>query len=443
MHARSKRSFGIRDLLRKLRAKRTTGRALAGTTAAGVTVQLTLIVTGVIVARALGPEGRGHFALLTLIAALLWQLAPMGLPAALIYSVARLPGRATDTLRQLRKPILIRLLLGVAVAALLLAILTRGRPGSVQAGGLIVLLAVPGWISHQIALGVLQGLRRFAPFNILRIAPNTIFAVAATVLLVSGAASFVRITLAWGASRTVLAPVSLLIAWRAARAAEDPGSGPAPETSWLLRYGRRAMWGTSSPVETYRLDQAVVALFLPPAALGFYVVALAFTSLPRFLAESVGMVASPIVADSNTRGQAHHIMWRFFFVAIPFYMPLIAALWIVAPTLVNVFFGAEFESAASLTRLLLTATAIYCARRVLTDGARAAGLPGLGSLAEITGLLSSLPLFAILVPRWGNSGVAAALIGSSIIALVTLLIGLFRPSSQHEGASSGWLERTP
>ena len=45
----------------------------------------------------------------------------------------------------------------------------------------------------------------------------------------------------------------------------------------------------------------VIGLFLAPAALGLYVVAQAFTNLPRFISESVGAVAYPNIAASADR----------------------------------------------------------------------------------------------------------------------------------------------
>ncbi len=69
----------------------------------------------------------------------------------------------------------------------------------------------------------------------------------------------------------------------------------------MLSFGVRGMLGASSPIEYYRLDQAVVGLFLAPVALGIYTVALAFTNLPRFVSTSVGMVAYPHVAAEQDR----------------------------------------------------------------------------------------------------------------------------------------------
>ena len=79
---------------------------------------------------------------------------------------------------------------------------------------------------------------------------------------------------------------------------------------------------------------------------------------------------------------------------------------------------------------------------MLTDAARGAGYPGLGSVAEIVSLVSVIPLFAAFVPPWGTRGVAYALIGSSAIALGVLLVGLLRPGARRVAPSAGWFEAT-
>ena len=77
------------------------------------------------------------------------------------------------------------------------------------------------------------------------------------------------------------------------------------------------MFGGSPPVETYRVDQSVVALFLAPTALGYYVAALAFTNLPRFVAQSFAIVANPAIARQPTHEAATRSMWRFFWISLP------------------------------------------------------------------------------------------------------------------------------
>ena len=429
----------IRLLMRRVRLRRRLLSPLTGTVLTGIGIQVTLVVTGVVVARALGPENRGHFALLILVAAILWNLGPFGVPAALTYTLARTPGRAVDIIARLTKTAVIQTILAAGAAALLLIALTDSRPGYVQTGALITVLAVPAVIVQAYGLSVLSGLRRFTPFNFYRIAPNAAFAVTATALLLMNRAGFIELAVAWGLSRMVLAPFTLRSARRYAKASQT-GAGEIPSKAWMLRFGRRAFLGTGSLVDTYRIDQSAVALFLSPAALGLYVVALAFTNLPRFIANSVTAVASPTVASEETREHARRRMWRFFWIAIPLYLPVVAGLWLFVPQLTTFFFGDEFAESAPITRLLLIATAIYCARRVLAGGARGAGYPGLGSIAEAVALVSALPLFAVFAPLWGINGVAYGLIASSALAFCALLAGLLRPSARRATAGSSWFE---
>jgi stage V sporulation protein B len=434
-----RKALNIRAVRHMLVSRRRVMQALIGTVSAGILMQATLVVTGIIVARALGPEDRGHFALLTLVVTIFGVLGPLGIPIGLNYSIARVPNRAADVIRRLRRPAVVRGIGATVLAAVLLHVLTRGRPDYVQAGALVVIVTVPATIVFMFSLNALAGLQRFAPFNFYRVAPNATFALVAPALLLTGKAGFIEIALAWTITFTVFAPLILRSAWRHAETAQT-GEGEIPSTSWMSRFGMRGFFATESSVESYRVDQAVVALFLSPVALGLYVVALAFTNLPRFIAQAVGQVAAPTVASRGTRDQARRTTWRFFWFAVPIYLPVIVGLWLLAPQLTLFFFGQEFADAAPLIRLLLIATALYCARRVLTDGARGAGYPGLGTIAEIVALVSVLPLFAAFVPLWETRGVAYALIGSSAIALSVMVVGLLRPSARHAQAGASWFE---
>jgi O-antigen/teichoic acid export membrane protein len=391
-------------------------------------------------ARALGPQDRGYLALLTLVSAIAWNLGPLGIPLALNYAVARVPTRALDLMCQLRRPAVVRGIAATAASAVVLLILTVDEPTYVQVGAGFAVLSVPGVIGQSYGLTALNGLRQFRAYNLLRVAPTAAFAVAAAILLVIDA-GFIPFALAWGLSRMVFAPATLLTARRRACEAQT-GDGSIPSISWLLRFGRRGFLGGGSVLETYRVDQAFVALFLPAIDLGLYVVALAFTSLPRFIAQSIGDVSAPNVARQQSRRLARRVMWRFFWIAIPIYLPVALALLVFAPELTEFFFGDEFTDAVAASQLLMVATVLYCARRVLAAGARSAGYPGLGSVAEVTGLASALALFAACVPAWGIEGASIALIGASALALLVLVVGLVSPASRRSSGGSSWFEPT-
>ncbi len=394
----------------------------------GAGLQVTLFLTGILLARALGPENRGYMALLTLVAAIAWQLGGLGIPYALTYSIARVPTAAARIVASVRGPIALQAILASVAAGIVLALLTYNDPSYVQIGAAMTAASVAPAVFRRCELSVLQGLREFKTFNLWRLAPNGSFALMALFLLALGVTDFLPYAAGWALSRSLFTLGTRGAALRATRVAET-GEGDPPTRPAILRFGRKAMFGGAPPVETYRVDQSVVALFLAPTALGYYVAALAFTNLPRFIAQSFGIVASPIVARQPTHALATRAMWRFFWLSLPFSLVAVVPLWLAAPTLATFLFGAEFAVAGEVSRNLLIATSLFCARRVLADAARGAGYPGLGSIAEVFAFISVVPLFAVFVPAFGLDGVAYSLVASSALAFTILVGGLLRARS--------------
>ena len=176
-----------------------------------------------------------------------------------------------------------------------------------------------------------------------------------------------------------------------------------------MDFGARGLLGSQSPLESFRPDQLIVGLALPAIDLGLYVAALAFTSLPRLVAQSVGMVVYPRVAARDSRSD----QWRAVVRAsmrTAFLVALITApLMIFMSPLVLFFFGDDFEAAVPLARVLLLASVAHGVRRVVSEGARGAGAPGAGSIAELLSLAVYLPavlgLIAVDGVQRGNMGV--------------------------------------
>ena len=418
----------MRSLIARLRADDPTGRALVTNFAGGVSLQLTLLVSGVVLTRSLGPTNRGNLALLILVSAIASQLGGLGIPYALTYATARMPAAARRTLALVWRPIGVQALIAAVVAMAALGVLTIGRPDYVKIGAATTAVAIAATVYERCGLGILQGLRRFLSFNLLRNASNMIFSAVAAVLWLSDNHDFLAYAISWSVCQAIVAPFALWFAARAAAAVEGDAAPPLSRRR-LFRFGRRSLFGGDPPVETYRLDQAAIAVFLAPASLGFYVAAIAFTNLPRFIAQSFSLVATPTVASRGDHREAVATMWRFFWLALPFYLSLAALLWLAAPTLTDFFFGPAFARSAGISRILLVASALYCARRVLSDSARGAGYPAIGSIAEIASLAAALPAFAISIPIWGLDGVAYSLVVSSAIALSVLVVGIRRLTS--------------
>jgi O-antigen/teichoic acid export membrane protein len=363
----------------------------------------------------------------------LTQIGSLGLPLAITFELSRDGNRVAQILRTLLRPLALQI---VGLGALQAAIMTGvfwNDPHAVQVSAVISLGAVPAMLTHMYGTAALQGRQRFLAFNILRILPAATYSVAVLFIFVVGGGDLKWVVIGWIASLVASALVALWLAThgvavRAARRAADKLRG-------MLRFGLRGLLGWTSPVETFRLDQAVIGLFLTPAALGLYVVGLAFANLPRFIAQSVGYIAYPRVA-ARKGDEAWRELWQFFWLAAGASALVVVALELSVGWLVPVFFGDEFSGAVVLSRILLVGALFLSARRVLTDGAQGLGRPGLGTVAEVSSWVFLLPSLGIFTPLWHARGVAIALAVSSAFSFAVLLGLLLRSRGGPEPSAA-------
>jgi O-antigen/teichoic acid export membrane protein len=162
---------------------------------------------------------------------------------------------------------------------------------------------------------------------------------------------------------------------------------------------------------------------MSPAVLGVYVVAVAFTNLPRFLGQSIGIVAYPTIANSPDPLESRRRLRRFTLLTAAASLVIVAALEVTAGWLVPFCFGDEFHGAVPLVRILVVAAALTAIRRVLTEGLRGQGAPGIGSIAELIAWVALVPTVAIFGALWQAQGVAFAMVISALAGLLAIAIG--------------------
>jgi len=397
--------------------------SLAGSVFAGVAGQAALIVGGVLVARILGVQGRGYLALLVLFPAVLGQIGSLGLPLAATYEVSREPGRAAAVARALAPAVLVQALVLVLLHAGILAAVFWNSPHAVHISAIVSLGAVPAVLAQSYGIALLQGQQRFAAFNVMRTIPVAIYSAVVLGIFVVGEGDLEWIVVGWIVSSLLAGLLTVAIAIRPL--AFGTAGHAAISLRGMLRFGLKGLLGWTSPIETFRLDQAIVGLFLSPAALGLYVVGLAFANLPRFIAQSIGYIAYPRVAARAGR-EAWSELWQFFWLAVAGAAFVVVVLELAAPRLVSLFFTSEFSGAVPLTRILLVGAFFLSARRVLTDGAQGLGRPELGTIAEFSSWGFLVAALAIFTPLLGARGVALALAASAALSFGVLLVLLNR-----------------
>ena len=398
-------------------------RAMGGSLVASGVSQVVLIVSGVLVARSLGPQDRGYLALLVVVSGICSLLGSLGLPSAATYYIARDRSHARPIASSLLVPAVLLAAVTLVLQIAVLVPLVMHDPRRVKVAAVISLLLVPGLRAFAYGTAILQGQQRFTAFNVTRILPTIAYVAAVMTVFALHTADLVLLTTMWTMANLFGGLFALAIAVRGLPRPDSPSRPPS--RSEVTRFGMKSLFSSLSPVDAFRLDQAAVGLFLNPVALGLYVVAQAFTNLPRIIGYSIGLVAYPQVAAQPDRAAARRAMWRYFFIGVALSLLVVGALEVATGTLVTLFFGSDFSGAAPTARILLIGTLFMAARRVLTDGVNGLGYPGVGTVAEVSSWVLLVPGFAILLPKLGLTGAALALAfswGASLLLMVALVL---------------------
>lgn len=406
-------------------------RAIIGTVATSFAGQTTLVVSGVIVARVLGPEDRGFFAGFVLVSTIVAFFVSAGVPIAATLEIAADRRSVHGVVTDLRHVVYVQLLLSIAAPAVILVALYAGT--EVMVAALFTVPLTASAIAFRYGLAFLQGRQKFALFNVLRAAPAVIYAFGVVLALLAGYDGLTQFAII----QTVAAVAGgALVLWYSFRG-EEPDSSPSQGSRGLLKYGAKAQIGAVSPLEDLRLDQVAVGALLGPASLGIYVVAGAFTNLPRFVAQSLGMVLFPRVASRLGSGGKRRLVLESVVIAAVLCGLIVVALILCVGFLIPLFFGDSYMESIKIAQILLIAAFFLSMRRVIGDALRGADLPLPGTIAEV----ASWVVFAIaavpLTIAYEEEGAALAMTISAGASLTVLGIHAFSIARGRRQAGVG------
>ncbi len=379
--------------------------------------QAVLIGSGIIAARGLGPEERGHLALVVLVPIIVAQLAQMGLPVALNYYVAADRGLAVSSRRPVLVQALMRLLLALLLFGSALALAHGQLPDGLLLPAALMMFAIVGLIAQEYGYAVLQGLDRFRQVAIARLVPAASYSLIACALWWLDRVTLLSLSVAWACSYLLSAVVALSMVARVG--IPDAHNGEVRTVQELQRFGLRAFIGSASPMETFRLDQIIGATLLGPAALGLYVVAQSFSTLPRIIASNSGFV---IYADAASRAAEGRAGVQRLLVKVLKLSAVNAAFCLllaaVLPWLNPLFFGEEFGAATAASQWLVLAAWIGATRKFLGELAKGLGQPMIQTWCEILVLPALLLLAWNLVRDGQPDSLAITLVVAQLVVVM-------------------------
>jgi O-antigen/teichoic acid export membrane protein len=356
------------------------------------------------IARALGPSGRGTVAFITVTSMLVAWLARFGVGEATVVFFARRPGA--------RPTLLVNSVLFAAVAGCLGAtavcaalVLAPGlRPAGLHGPELVALgVSVVGATLADAGYKFILACSRFRLHALVTTTTSWMYAVIVAAVWVAFGLTPARAAFAWATVHVVRAIVLF------SAAALDVGLR-APGLSLLgdsLRFGLRAWVGSVADDLNFRVDQILVAVLASETALGIYAVAVNAFEILLYLPGGAATALLPLIAGSPQSARADRTLHAFRSVALVTAGSLVVAA-LLGPVLLPIVFGSAFDGSVEPFLLLLPGAMGALLLAIFTNALVASSAPGLSSLGPLASLVVGLVLDFALIPSYGASGAAAA-----------------------------------
>jgi antigen flippase len=377
------------------------------------------MVSGILSARLLGPQGRGELAIISYFPNLMGTFCCLAIPQALSFFISREPGRAAEIAAAgLRLATLLGLLGAVGFALAAPYSLTADNRHLARAVMLACLVA-PTMVLYPFMSAIYQGMHSFSWVNGMQI-----LVAGGYVLFILGFWWTNHVSALWFflAAITLQILTIVLYAWRLG----------------LKSLGSRVTWETYRacvvqglkffmPVVAMTLfimsDRAILIRTTNLEEIGYYAIAFSLTYPLVVCAGSFVQIGFVEMAGTSNSLASASLMARRFHMAQAVVVGAMMILLPLAYPVIRYGFGSKFLPALPATYLMAVAMSFQALNRVLENNLRAKDLAWPGVLTSLGALPCVIILGILWTPEGGAAGFSLAYlcaqgVGSTILIFI-------------------------
>jgi len=413
--------------------KRSFLRSVGRTAAFNLAATAISAVTGVFLARWLGPSGRGDYAAVTSYLFLALVFFELGLCSSIVFHVSKYKQAQADYVWT-AAGLLVPLALAAALVSVVLGVTVFGDSPSRRAAFMVLPLSIVFGFASAPATFALQSLD-LGSWNLTRLSQPLIFS-----LLVVGAHHVValNVSLVIVLMALSMAVQTALAWWLYVRKCSPRGHFMTEHVRPMLRFGVLNMSSTAPNAVNGRFDQIVLAVMVSSAALGQYAVAVSLSVLAAPLVMAFGHVAFPSLARGERVSETIRTATRG---SVLVSVVSVALILVAGPFIVPILFGPGYQSVSRLLLVLAPGGAVVVVNQVLGDVLRGLGRPGVVAACEGLGVISTVGGLVLLVPHLGVMGAALTSTVTYVFVYVLLRLSVSRHAAAFRSASTRGIPR--
>lgn len=391
------------------------------TTLSKIIIMFLGMLSSVLLARILGPEGKGVLSMALLLPSFLVMFTDLGIPIATTYYTACLDFSTSEIFGN---TIILGLLVtvGSSLIGLIIAIFFSNHlfPGIPKGYLLLALCTIPFTLISTNLDHIFLGLQRISELNILNIIKKSLFLIFLIFFII-----ILKKNVIGAIFSQILGDIFFFFIIFFVLLSAVGGISMRPNQSYLKKastYGLKAHLSSIFSFLNYRADIFMVNWFLNPIAVGFYSIAVGLVEQLWLVSYAANLILFPRVVAEKDETQRREftsvvcrtILWLTISGAIFFYF--------IAPWLIILLYSAKFTQSIVPFRILLLGIVTLTVWRTLANDIAGRGHPGLNIPINFLAFITNIFFNILWIPKLGINGAAWATVVSYTTACICIIV---------------------
>jgi O-antigen/teichoic acid export membrane protein len=386
------------------------------TSATNIICMMLGVVSGILSARLLGPEGRGELAVILYFPAVMGSIFPLAIPQALTFFISKDRNRQAEFATAGFRISLVLGILGSVIFALVSPRILAENNRHLSWAIAVVCLAAPAMVLNPHFYAIQRGMERFNWVNGMLILAGMGYPILLLVLWWFNIVSPLLVALS---SLLLQMVISALHVWRLGFSTIRCSIGWQTYRECLIQ-GLKFFLPSIALTIFVISDRAILIRTTTLEEIGYYSVAFALTFPLTLVIEGFAQIGFVEVAGTKDGNTSLALATRRFQMA---QAVVLAAALVMLPLVYPVIrfgFGKEFIPAVTGAYFLIPAMAMRGLVHTLDSSLRARDVAWAGALANLLALFCLIGLSAWLVPTGGVRGFSLSMLCAQGVALVLL-----------------------
>lgn len=394
-----------------------------------IVIILSSIVFGISIARTLGPEGRGIWALLSLNFVLLTLVSNLGTPESSIFFIGKKIYTRTAILKNL---ILFSTVMGLIVVFFnaffyYLDLNIFFNSASNDIFWLSMLVIIPLAINTQIR-HFLLGTQKVLAYNTLNAFESIALLILIFILYLIDNINVLSVVIAFAITTFSNFGLHLYFVRKELRESVEGKFYQLSIVIKILRSGLAYFFTGMGGFWSGRLNILLIELYATVSTVGFYTVALAFPNLIANIPNQIGLILYPYVSGESDEKFNYAFTSLIVKLSLIVILIIAAPLWFFGNEIILFIYGAQFTGLHVALNYLLAAMILEGTGNLIFNHFAGLGKPIYGTYQFIISISFSLVFGLMLIPEFGLKGAA---ISKLIAAFASVIFIVFKFSRNY------------